>query len=149
VEYARHVAGLGEARHAEYGGDPAAALIVPVACAVPGRAPGAPALSGALRVTLAPESLAARVLGTTEIVEEHFCNYELRRDAHERLAAAGLALTGFGPDGEARVVEIRGHPFYVATLFLPQRSSRPGAPHPLVVAWLRAAAAGRPVRDAG
>lgn len=149
MEYARHVAGLGDAQHAEYGVDPASALIVPVACPVPQRAPGAPALSGMLRVTLAAGSLAARVFGATEIAEEYFCNYELRRDAHERLAAAGLGLSGFGPDGEVRVVELGAHPFYVATLFLPQRSSRPGAPHPLVVAWLRAAVAARAARGAG
>lgn len=42
-------------------------------------------------------------------------------------------------DGEARVLEIPGHPFYVATLFVPQARSRPETPHPLVVGLLRAA----------
>jgi CTP synthase (UTP-ammonia lyase) len=39
---------------------------------------------------------------------------------------------------DARIVELANHPFYVATLFLPQISSRPERPHPLIVAYLRA-----------
>lgn len=42
-------------------------------------------------------------------------------------------------DGEARILELPGHPFYVATLFVPQMSSSPERPHPLVVAFLQAA----------
>jgi CTP synthase (UTP-ammonia lyase) len=45
--------------------------------------------------------------------------------------------------GEVRVVEISDHPFYVATLYLPQISSAPGSPHPLIVAYLRAVLAFR------
>ena len=38
-------------------------------------------------------------------------------------------------------MELSGRPFYVATLFVPQMSSRPEKPHPLIVAYLRAALA--------
>jgi CTP synthase (UTP-ammonia lyase) len=50
-----------------------------------------------------------------------------------------LKVAGVDREGEARVVELPGHPFFVATLFLPQLISRPDAPHPLVLAYLRAA----------
>jgi CTP synthase (UTP-ammonia lyase) len=50
---------------------------------------------------------------------------------------------GEGERGEVRAFELPGHPFYMGTLFQPQRSSRPDRPHPLVTAFLRAAAARR------
>jgi CTP synthase (UTP-ammonia lyase) len=42
-----------------------------------------------------------------------------------------------------RVVELTRHRFFVATLFVPQLSSRPEASHPLITAFLRAARAHR------
>jgi len=42
-------------------------------------------------------------------------------------------------DGEARIVELADHPFFLATLFVPQVSSSPTQPHPLISAFLRAA----------
>jgi CTP synthase (UTP-ammonia lyase) len=41
--------------------------------------------------------------------------------------------------GEVRLVELSDHPFYVGTLYQPQLSSTPDSPHPLIVAYLRAA----------
>ena len=52
-----------------------------------------------------------------------------------------LKITGVDVEGEARIVELSDHTFYVATLFLPQVSSKPDRPHPLIVAYLRAAIA--------
>jgi CTP synthase (UTP-ammonia lyase) len=54
----------------------------------------------------------------------------------------GLRVAGADAGGEARVVEIPEHPFFVATLFVPQTGSAPGRPHPLVAAFVRAAALG-------
>jgi CTP synthase (UTP-ammonia lyase) len=54
-----------------------------------------------------------------------------------------LKVAGVDLDGEVRVVEVSDHPFYVGTLYLPQISSAPGSPHPLVVAYLRAVLAFR------
>jgi CTP synthase (UTP-ammonia lyase) len=42
--------------------------------------------------------------------------------------------------GEVRALELDDHPFYVATLFLPQLRSAPGAPHPLIRGFAEAAA---------
>jgi CTP synthase len=57
-----------------------------------------------------------------------------------RFEAAGLSIAGVGADtGKARAIEIREHPFYVATLFHPQLESKPGAPSPLVTAFIQAA----------
>jgi CTP synthase (UTP-ammonia lyase) len=51
----------------------------------------------------------------------------------------GLRVVGVDQDGEARIVELPDHPFFLATLFVPQLTSRPGHPHPLITAYLRVA----------
>ena len=75
------------------------------------------------------------------MVEQFVCNYGLNPEFHDKFEKGQLNFTGVDLDGEVRVVELTGHPFYVATLFQPQLSSRPEDPHPLIVAYLRAALA--------
>jgi CTP synthase (UTP-ammonia lyase) len=43
-------------------------------------------------------------------------------------------------DGEARILELPHHRFYIGTLFVPQAQSEPGKPHPLITAYLKAVA---------
>jgi CTP synthase (UTP-ammonia lyase) len=50
-----------------------------------------------------------------------------------------LKITGVDQEGDVRIVELTDHPFYVATLYLPQLSSKLDRPHPLILAFLRAA----------
>lgn len=75
--------------------------------------------------------------------EQFACNYGLNPQFQDKVEKGRLKITGVDLYGEVRVVEILEHPFYVATLFLPQISSAPGSPHPLIVAYLRAALAFR------
>ncbi len=114
-------------------------VVIPVACAVPGRAPGDPKLSGTLPVHLRPGSLAHRIYGRTPIAEEYFCNFDASPALQARLTEGGLSIAGTAEDGTVRIVERPGHPFFLATAFLPQLSSAPGKPHPVIVAYLRAA----------
>jgi CTP synthase (UTP-ammonia lyase) len=83
-------------------------------------------------------SRAAALYGAPTAVEEYWCNYGVNPDYAKSLAEAGLVASGIGQDGEMRIVELADHPFYVATLFLPQMRSAPGRPHP-VLAGLAAA----------
>jgi CTP synthase (UTP-ammonia lyase) len=57
-----------------------------------------------------------------------------------------LRTVGKDSGGNARIVELVSHPFFVATLFLPQLSSEPGNPHPVIVAFLKAAMAFQALR---
>ena len=56
---------------------------------------------------------------------------------------AGFPIVARGQQGEARAIESPAHRFFVATLFQPQLSSKPGKPHPIIVEFLRAAAKGK------
>jgi CTP synthase (UTP-ammonia lyase) len=93
------------------------------------------------RVTVRAGTRAARLYGADAADEHYYCNYGVNPSWARRLEEAGLAVSGVGEAGEARIVELPSHPFFVATLFLPQARSSPGAPHPLVVGFAAAAAA--------
>ena len=113
---------------------------MPVACAVPNRAEGAPSLSGRLTVRLVPGSRIAGIMRRTEIEEQFFCSYELNPEFQTAIDAAGLRVTGVAENGAARVVELPDHRFFLATAFLPQLASTTAQPHPLIIAFLNAAA---------
>ena len=87
-----------------------------------------------------PGTLAHRAYAKEETVEEFRCNYGLNLEYREQFAMSALQVVGVDPSGECRIVELPGHRFFIGTLFLPQLSSSPAAPHPLIVAYLKAAA---------
>ena len=129
--------GIADADSGEYNSSSKNIVITPVACAVPNRAPNAPKLSGAGRVRINEGSLLRAIYDSDAVDEEYFCNYEVNPDYEGKLEAAGLRVTARGSEGEARAVEISGHPFFLATLFQPQLSSTPDRPHPVFLAYLR------------
>jgi len=131
IEYARNALGFLEADHAE--SNPAAALplISRLACSL------APA-NGAIR--LMPDSQLARIYGRTEIAENYHCNFGVNPRFESMLNAGKLNITGRDENGEARAVELAGHPFFFATLFQPEQSAFAGVEHPLICCFVRAAA---------
>jgi CTP synthase (UTP-ammonia lyase) len=142
IEYARHVLGFEDAQHAEY--DPYASrlFISALTCSLAGQT---------LPVRVAPASLAGELYGAAEVEERYYCNFGLNPEYRGLLEDGGLRVSGIDADGEARIFELPEHPFYVATLFVPQTSSTLDRPHPLISGLLRAAStldAGRVVRSA-
>ncbi|HJS97566.1 MAG TPA: hypothetical protein VJ756_00645 [Terriglobales bacterium] len=108
---------------------------------MPQRGPSDPKLCGPVPgIRLKQGSLLHRIYGRDEVVEEFFCNYEVNPEYEPNLASAGLEVVARAEHGEARAVELSAHPFFVATLFQPQLSSSPDKPHPLVTAFVKAAA---------
>jgi CTP synthase (UTP-ammonia lyase) len=88
-------------------------------------------------------TLAARLYGTTEVIEDYYCKYGVNPDYHRPLEEHGLIVSGVGEAGEMRIVELPDHPFFLATLFLPQARSKARRPHPLLVGYASAVAAVR------
>ena len=81
------------------------------------------------------------------ISERHRHRYELAYDGEARraLEAAGLRVSGVSPDGSlAEIVELPGHPYFIACQFHPEFKSRPTAPHPLFLGLVSAALARAP-----
>jgi CTP synthase (UTP-ammonia lyase) len=131
IEYARNVLGLAAADHAESNPDAELPLITPLACAL-NEARGSIRLLGGTRVRA--------IYGRDEIVEGYNCSYGLNPAFRAQLEAGQLRVTGVDDTGDVRVVELDGHPFFVATLFQPERSALAGVAHPLIAAYLQAAA---------
>jgi CTP synthase (UTP-ammonia lyase) len=134
------VAGIADAYHTEDGIEAGTPLITPIACAVPDP-PDTPRLSGVLALSVVPGTTLARITRQRELFEAYTCSYELNPEYQDRLVAAGLHISAVDADGAVRAVELPDHPFYIATLFQPQRGSEPGRPHPLITAFVRAALA--------
>ena len=112
---------------------------MPVFCPVLDRAAGAPKLSGANRVRLRPGSRLAALYPREETQEEYFCNFEVNPRYVTQLESSGMRVAATGDNGEVRAVELPALRFFVVTLFLPQLSSTPEKPHPLIVSYLEAA----------
>jgi CTP synthase (UTP-ammonia lyase) len=89
-------------------------------------------------VSIVPGTRAAALYGATESIEDYYCNYGVNPAYARQLEAGGLRVSGLGAEGEMRIVEIPGHPFFLATLFLPQARSRASAPHPLLAGFASA-----------
>jgi len=130
--------GLADADTAENGSDSQHIVITPVLCAVPNRNPGDPKLVGPIAgIRMEPETKIHSIYGGAEAVEEHFCNYAVNPEYVSRFKSAGLQLAAWGPQGELKAFELAAHRFFVAMLFQPQRARQ--QPHPVVVAFVRAA----------
>ncbi len=127
LEYARNVLGFKDAQHAEY--DPYASklFISQLACSLAGRV---------MRLSFAPGSQVAAIYGGLSATEHYYCNFGVNPDCIRELKQGPLNISGSDTEGEVRVIEYPGHPFFIGTLFVPQTRSKPDAPHPLVTAFL-------------
>lgn len=87
-----------------------------------------------------PGSRLRAILGVDSTEQEYFCNYEPNPKYREVFDRGDFHVCAETERGEVRAAERRNHPFFIGVLFQPQRSSREGAPHPLIEAFARAAA---------
>jgi CTP synthase (UTP-ammonia lyase) len=126
------VLGIREANHEETSPQASILLISRLECVIAGR----------IRpVKLTAGTITAAAYGRNETTEQFRCSFGLNPSYRDEILKEPLRVAGADENGEARIVELAGHPFFIATLFLPQLSSSPSEPHPLVLAYLQAAAA--------
>jgi len=93
---------------------------------------------GAQAVSLQAGSLAARSYGSTDIMERHRHRYEVNNNYREQLSQAGIKFTGLSVDDLVEMVEIPGHPFFLASQFHPEFTSNPRDGHPLFKSFISA-----------
>ncbi len=130
LEFARDVLGLSDAQHEETSPRAPRLAVTALACSLAGQDH---------RVRLRPGSRISALYQAEETVEPFFCRYGLNAGYRPALEARGLAVSGVDERDDPRVLELAGHPFFFATLYVPQARSRPGAPHPVVEALVAAA----------
>jgi CTP synthase len=87
---------------------------------------------GAYPCVLKPGTKAALAYGQTMVQERHRHRFEFNNDYREMLTGHGMVISGISPDGRlVEIVELKDHPWFVATQFHPEFKSRPNRPHPL------------------
>ena len=86
---------------------------------------------------LDPESRVAEIYGALEVKEHYYCNFGLNPSVVQLVTKGPMQVVGSDNGGEIRVLELPNHPFFVATLFVPQARSRADHPHPLVTAFIK------------
>ncbi len=103
---------------------------------------------GAYPCILEKESLSFKAYGKKEISERHRHRYEFNNQFREVLTKAGLKLAGLSPDGRlVEIIELEGHPWFVAVQFHPELKSRPTEAHPLFRDLVKAALKYRKSRE--
>ncbi len=135
VEFVRDVLGITEADHEESS---------PGACELAVTRLPASLAEQMHEVFFEPGSRVAAIYEAPAAVEPFFCSFGLNPKYRAGVEERGLVISGTGADGTARVLELPVHPFFIATLYVPQARYRPDNPHPLVTAFV-AAVGGRSV----
>lgn len=129
LEYARNVLGWADADHGEMAPGAERAVISPLACAL---------VETRAVVQFLPGTLLAEAYGVPEAVVGYRCRYGLNPAFQAALLAGPLRASAVDEDGAIRAVELTGHPFFVATLFQPERAALTGGPVPPARAFLKA-----------
>lgn len=89
---------------------------------------------------LQPDTKAASAYQEELVQERHRHRFEFNNEYRKPLHEQGLRYSGISPDGRlVEIVELADHPFMLGTQFHPEFLSRPNRPHPLFVAFMRAA----------
>ena len=139
VEYARNVAGLKDAHSIELN----PSTTHPVIALMPDQE-NVEDIGGTLRLGSYPcvldkSTKAYELYGTEQIAERHRHRYEVNNDYRKILTDNGLTLSGLSPDGRiVEMIEIKEHPFFIATQAHPELKSRPNRPHPLFKGFVKA-----------
>jgi len=95
---------------------------------------------GTYACRIADGSQSHKAYGVAEVKERHRHRYEFNNAYRDILTKQGLVLSGLSPDGRlVEIVELRDHPWFVATQFHPEFNSRPHHPHPLFSGFVGAA----------
>lgn len=128
IEFARNVLNIKDAQHAEY--DPYASKLVinPLSCSMFGQK---------LKINITDKrSQAYKILKSDTIEEQYYCNFGLNPEFQSEIHNNGFKIVGSDTSNEARILELQGHKFFIATLFVPQDNSTPGNPNKLITGFV-------------
>ena len=132
VEYARNVLGWANAEHAETAPHAARSVVAMLECAL---------VEARETLQLVAGSRLAQAYSAATIREIYRCRYGLNPAFQNALLSGPLRIAATNGAGDVRAVELDDHPFFVATLFQPERAALDGRTPPLVRAFVAAVAA--------
>ena len=144
IEFARGVLGLADANSTEFAKDTANPVVALLDSQRKVTQIGGTMRLGAYDCKLTPGTKAHEAYGAAVVSERHRHRYEVNNDYREQLEEAGLVVSGTSPDGGlVEVIELPGHPWFVAVQCHPEFKSKPTKAHPLFRDFVGAALAGR------
>ena len=140
VEFARNVLGLKDAQSTEVNPDTSDPVIYLMKGQEDVTDKGGTMRLGAYTCDLKTGSKAQAIYGAKSISERHRHRFEFNNDYKKEFEKAGLKAVGINPDeGLVEIVELKGHPFFIASQFHPEYSSTVLNPHPFFVHFVQAA----------
>jgi CTP synthase (UTP-ammonia lyase) len=131
IEYARNVLGWADAEHAETAPHAARPVIALLACAL---------VEATDSIHFRPGSRIASYYGREQAAERYRCRYGVNPEFQEALVSGPLRVGARDAAGEIRAVELDEHPFFLATLFQPERAAFEKRVPPLVAGFVRVVA---------
>jgi CTP synthase (UTP-ammonia lyase) len=132
IEIARHVAGIAQADTAETNPGGQELVVTKLSCSL---------VEKVGNVHFAKGSLIGRAYGSEGATEGYRCNYGFNPAYRAAMEAAGLSFTAWDDEGDIRGGELARHPFFAGVLFQPERAALRDDLPPLVLAFVKAAAA--------
>jgi len=143
VEFARNVCGMKEANSTEFSKTtkyPVIDVMPEQKALLKEKKYGATMRLGAYKCKLKEGTVSFRAYGKERYISErHRHRYELNNVFRKRLEKKGLVIAGINPEKDlVEIIEIKNHPFFVATQFHPEFKSSPLKPHPLFLNFIRA-----------
>jgi len=130
IEYFRNVIGIKDADHLESNPETSKDVITILSCSM---------LEKDGDIFLEEGSAVKRIFNSDKTNETYHCNYGFNENYLELLKKSELRISGYDENKEVRIVELKNHPFFIATLFQPERSSLKNQNHPLIDAFVEAA----------
>ncbi len=141
IEYGRNVMGLEKANSVEFDERTSHPVVTLMEGQKGVREKGGTMRLGAYACDLKEGSLARRLYGgEAQVQERHRHRYEFNNDYRARYEDAGMVVSGVNPELDlVEMIELPGHPFFLACQAHPEFKSKPTAPHPVFTGFIQAA----------
>ena len=131
LEFARNVLDIKDAGHEEYHPNASNMVVDPLRCDLKGEP---------LEVDIIDKtSRTFEILKSDKLKEKYYCSFGLNPKYQELFDRSGFKIVGSDKHKEARILELESHPFFIATLFVPQDNSSEEQPHPIITEFLKVA----------
>jgi CTP synthase len=139
IEYARNVAGLGEANSSEFIKNEYAVIdLMEGQVAIKDK--GGTMRLGSYPCSIKEGTLAHKAYGTSDIEERHRHRYELNNNFRTKLSESGMTFSGTSPNDKlVEIIEVDDHPWFLGVQFHPELKSRAVKGHPLFIDFIATA----------
>ena len=140
IEFARNVCGISDANSTEF----SQTTKNPVIDLLPNQDLEADDVGASMRLgtypcKIQPDTMAKDIYNNEIIYERHRHRYEVNNKFRNQLESKGLVFSGLSPDEDlVEMIELKDHPYFVASQFHPEFKSRPWDPAPMFNSFIAA-----------